>query len=427
MNICLLFLLATFNFLSAASDSRRRTPPPPALEKHSLEQFLPGPSRSSSQLSLGYTSPDSAPRDAPQPFKPQLELQFDNKTSDEYPPNRVRDTDILLYKSPHADASNLPEKALNYSNFIRLNKPDDVENIEDLKPDHIKNFLMDLNILPKEDHPNIFYQIEKSKEKEGNYTSALFYVYACFVLKDDFSSEIPRRLVYIVKFDTNKTPHYAHVNLEGVKLHPTLRSQHLSFPYLPRLALTECTAKLEIEWRIAHFSVMHAAQGQTFKDIIAAYTNNPTPESKNYFLQTLQAIAFSTGAFHAYHAFLNPKLRQGLLCFSKSGNLSDIKGFETIIHGDLHPGNIMIDKMGRVIWIDLESMFVSAVLKGNNVNDTRQIMEKTHVLLKQNALLQEDSNYFMEIFEGSYKNGLRHMIEKLSHFPSFTLKKFRRD
>ena len=271
-----------------------------------------------------------------------------------------------------------------------------------LTEEDVKNFLVQLNKLPLSKDR---YSVVKVLKPSGHFTVSLFKIY---VNTTEDPSTTSRRLLYVVKFHSNtRTPIEAIWNQQGVKIHSTLRTQNtFKYPFLPRLAFDETTARVSLNDNPYYFTIFHAAQGELAEDSFKAYGEANEAQKislKPKITNMIKAIARSMGTFHAYHALENPYLKWDLINEFKM-SLADNQHFfvfQTIIHNDLHPGNIVINlsKNPQITLIDLESMFNSAVMPSSNENDLKKFTFKSAQLLRT----REFNSVFLQAYSEAIK------------------------
>lgn len=354
-----------------------------------------------------------------------------------------RDMDVITYDQNKSNPTVTKVTQLEMQTVISptfpaiLKDAESLKSLKDLNTDDVKSMLLELGLLPHNTSYREFY-IEFSPKDKGFYTSAIYTIYA--TLHSTTLNAAKQNLVYVVKFhNPSKTPIHALWNQVGVKTHSTLRTQDFRITSLPKLAFEEKSAKVKLEDDNYHFSVIHAAKGQLaleiFKEFGKAEQAKRVAQTPKI-LEILTQIGEALGSFHSYHALKNPDLRND--CIRYILQIGNINSFLTITHSDLHPGNVFITSKNNaksgVTFIDLESMFMSAISPNGNMIDVVHFFDKTVQILQIDL---DKGAVFLKHFQKAYKVGLKSTLQqflrlnllkkidfvKALHFPSSPISK----
>lgn len=255
----------------------------------------------------------------------------------------------------------------------------------------IKYLLKELDIAPSSSP----FHVTKAESFFGYYTAAIY---------DVFEGE---KLKYVVKFYNPQTTTFDKIrNLTDVKKNHALRKETKMIGLLPRLCFHEKLGDISLgASENYYFSIHHAAQGELARDIFKSYASTHAihkPALKTKVSEAITAIGESIGSFHCHHGLNNE--------FSQKSCIEYIAGavpsFNTIIHKDLHPGNIFVDLRpfaeNKVTLIDLESMYVSCIKRLSNID------ELNYLKIKIAEILDVDSDPdFLATLDVSYRYGMR--------------------
>jgi hypothetical protein len=175
---------------------------------------------------------------------------------------------------------------------------------------------------------------------------------------------------------------------------------------LPRLCFHERLGDLSLAAGANYyFSIHHAAQGELARDIFKSYAS--ADAIKKLFLRTkvleaIAAIGESIGSFHCHHGLNNEFSQKSCVDYITRAAPS----FNTIIHKDLHSGNIFVDSRPfaehKVTLIDLESMYVSCVRRRSNTEELDYLKVKTAEILD----VDSDPD-LLAILDKSYRSGMQ--------------------
>lgn len=239
------------------------------------------------------------------------------------------------------------------------------------------------------------FHVRKAENFFGYYTAAVYDVY-----EDE-------NLKYVVKFyNPNRTTFDKIRNLIEVKKTRALRKTSKMISLLPRLCFHERLGDLSLAAGANYyFSIHHAAQGELARDIFKSYASADAikkPILRTKVLETIAAVGESIASFHCYHGLNNE--------FSQKSCVDYITGaapsFNTIIHKDLHPGNIFVDLRpfaeNKVTLIDLESMYVSCRVRQSNVDELNYLKTKIAEILD----VDSDPD-LLAILDKSYRSGMQ--------------------
>jgi hypothetical protein len=241
--------------------------------------------------------------------------------------------------------------------------------------------------------PSSFHVI-KAESFFGYYTAAIYNVYE------------DKNLKYVVKFYNPEKATFDRIrNLTEVKKIRALRKTSKMFSLLPRLCLHEKLGDLSLTDANYYFSIHHAAQGELARDIFKSYVSADAikkPVLRTKVLEAITAIGESIGSFHCHHGLNNE--------FSQKSCIEYITGaapsFSTIIHKDLHPGNIFVDLRPfaehKVTLIDLESMYISCVRRRSNIEELDYLKVKIAEILD----VESDPD-LLAILDATYRSGMQ--------------------
>ncbi len=238
------------------------------------------------------------------------------------------------------------------------------------------------------------FHVRKAENFFGYYTVAVYDVY-----EDE-------NLKYVVKFYNPDSTTFDKIrNLTEVKKIRALRKTKKMINLLPRLCFHERLGDLSLAAGANYyFSIHHAAQGELARDIFKSYASADAIHKlalKPKILETITAIGQSIGSFHCHHGLSNE--------FSQKSCIDYISGvapsFNTIIHKDLHPGNIFVDLRpfaeNKVTLIDLESMYVSCIKRLSNIDELNYLKVKIAEILDV-----ESEPGFLSTLEEAYQCGI---------------------
>jgi hypothetical protein len=239
------------------------------------------------------------------------------------------------------------------------------------------------------------FHVRKAENFFGYYTAAVYDVY-----EDE-------NLKYVVKFyNPSRTTFDKIRNLTEVKKIRALRKTKKMINLLPRLCFHERLGDLSLAAGANYyFSIHHAAQGELARDIFKSYAS--ADAIKKLFLRTkvleaIAAIGESIGSFHCHHALNNEFSQKSCVDYITRAAPS----FNTIIHKDLHSGNIFVDSRPfaehKVTLIDLESMYVSCVRRRSNTEELDYLKVKTAEILD----VDSDPD-LLAILDKSYRSGMQ--------------------
>jgi len=239
------------------------------------------------------------------------------------------------------------------------------------------------------------FHVRKAENFFGYYTAAVYDVY-----EDE-------NLKYVVKFyNPSRTTFDKIRNLTEVKKIRALRKTKKMINLLPRLCFHERLGDLSLAAGANYyFSIHHAAQGELARDIFKSYAS--ADDIKKLFLRTkvleaIAAIGESIGSFHCHHGLNNEFSQKSCVDYITRAAPS----FNTIIHKDLHSGNIFVDSRPvaehKVTLIDLESMYVSCVRRRSNTEELDYLKVKTAEILD----VDSDPD-LLAILDKSYRSGMQ--------------------
>ncbi len=239
------------------------------------------------------------------------------------------------------------------------------------------------------------FHVRKAENFFGYYTAAVYDVY-----EDE-------NLKYVVKFyNPNRTTFDKIRNLIEVKKTRALRKTSKMISLLPRLCFHERLGDLSLAAGANYyFSIHHAAQGELARDIFKSYASADAikkPFLRTKVLEAIAAIGESIGSFHCHQGLNNEFSQKSCVDYITRAAPS----FNTIIHKDLHPGNIFVDLRPfaehKVTLIDLESMYVSCVRRRSNIEELDYLKVKTAEILD----VDSDPD-LLAILDKSYRSGMQ--------------------
>jgi hypothetical protein len=221
------------------------------------------------------------------------------------------------------------------------------------------------------------FHVRKAENFFGYYTAAVYDVY-----EDE-------NLKYVVKFyNPSRTTFDKIRNLTEVKKIRALRKTKKMINLLPRLCFHERLGDLSLAAGANYyFSIHHAAQGELARDIFKSYAS--ADAIKKLFLRTkvleaIAAIGESIGSFHCHHALNNEFSQKSCVDYITRAAPS----FNTIIHKDLHSGNIFVDsrpfaehkvtliegKKQRILWVFGFSVNFDTSSGSSNLRSSRNLL-----------------------------------------------------
>ena len=268
---------------------------------------------------------------------------------------------------------------------------------------NIEHLLEKLDIMQ---FPSSFHVI-KAESFFGYYTAAIYDVYENIetIEPTTLHTEVKKNLKYVVKFYNPKRTTFDKIrNLQEVKEIRALRKTNEMIGLLPRLCFHKQLGDLSLADTNYYFSIHHAARGELARDIFKSYASADAihkPALRLKALETITAIGQSIGSFHCHHGLSNE--------FSQKSCIDYIRGvapsFSTIIHKDLHPGNIFVDLRpfaeNKVTLIDLESMYVSCIKRLSNIDELNYLKTKIAEILDV-----ESEPGFLSTLEEAYQYGI---------------------
>ncbi len=278
------------------------------------------------------------------------------------------------------------------------------KSLNDIEHTDVKRLLQELGIIP-----NIqSFHVRKADSFFGYYTAAIYDVYENIEVMDTVTGCTLSKynLIYVVKFYDPETTTFDKIrNLIEIRSHPALHKKKRMIGLLPRLCFHKKLGDLSLANTNYYFSVLHAAQGELARDVFKSYASAPINEKfalQAKILKTIEVIGESIGSFHCHHALNDPSTHTSCLDYINGRSLS----FETIIHKDLHPGNIFIDlsptAKNTVTLIDMESMYISCIRRQSN------IVELNYLKVKIAEILDVDSEPdFLTTLEKAYQYGMK--------------------
>ena len=260
----------------------------------------------------------------------------------------------------------------------------------------IQRLLEELNIST---FSSPFY-VRKAENFFGYYTAAIY-----DVCED-------KDLKYVVKFyNPSRTTFDKIRNLTEVKKIRALRKTSKMISLLPRLCFHEKLGDLSLADENYYFSIHRAARGELARDIFKSYASADAitkPVLRTKVLETIAAIGESIASFHCHHGLNNEFSQKSCVDYV----LGIASSFNTIIHKDLHPGNIFIDLRpfaeNKVTLIDLESMYVSCRVRQSNVDELNYLKTKIAEILDVDSDPDPD---LLAILDASYRSGMQKTYE----------------
>ena len=252
------------------------------------------------------------------------------------------------------------------------------------------------------------FDVIKAESFFGYYTAAIYDIYENTDAIEPTTgyAVLKKKLKYVIKFyNPNRTTFDKIRNLIEVKNTHALRKTNKMISLLPRLCFHEKLGDLSLAaGKNYYFSVHHAARGELARDIFKSYASADAihkPALRLKALETITAIGQSIGSFHCHHGLSNE--------FSQKNCIDYISGvapsFSTIIHKDLHPGNIFVDLRpfaeNKVTLIDLESMYVSCIKRLSNIDELNYLKTKIAEILDV-----ESEPGFLSTLEEAYQHGI---------------------
>ncbi|MBA4249730.1 MAG: hypothetical protein C0432_03055 [Candidatus Puniceispirillum sp.] len=312
-------------------------------------------------------------------------------------------------------SSNLAE-SINQHAVVDLERK---KSLRDLNALDFAHFLKELSLIEEREMENI--EIEKI-ESPSHYAESTFKVFLTYHHYQSSATQEPdtniqtqpiRRLIFIIKFHRPRVANKETLHSEiGVKLHNYLRQQNtLNYPELPRLSLTEMITRVQLTDGARYMSIIHAAHGIPLNAYI-----KQIKESHNDLKNLMIHLGRSLATFHTYHSLrankeeLYREIREQL-----HAPTTQILRFNTITHGDLHTDNIFIKNRSihppLFYFIDLESMFPSAIDPNENSNDTMKIIIAIELNIGTDL-----SHGLYDSFSNAYNNAVFETIQKYKKY-----------